>query len=47
MKYVMMLVLLMVVTGCANTETQRCRKTNGVTVCDPELRPVHPGRAGV
>lgn len=36
MKYVMLILLAAVLTGCANTETQRCRKVDGVTVCDEE-----------
>jgi len=35
MRYLMLLLLALVVTGCANTETDRCRKKDGVTRCEP------------
>ena len=40
MKYLICLMLVLFVTGCANVETDRCRKINGVTVCE-DREPVH------
>lgn len=35
---ILITVLAAILAGCANTETQRCRKINRVTYCEDERR---------